>query len=129
MSECINFKIKIKRGNKHLTLDSWIRQGATKIVDIIDDNGNHYDYVDFKDKFPTVTTNHRECLQIINSIKQFQNKVNITSNRNDKRNELPKFWQNLVNGDNKDIYCLIKRAPKKSQTLIKWKNIYNKQIE
>ena len=129
LSECINFNINIKRENKHLNLDSWIRHGATKIGDIIDDNGNYYDYVDFKDKFPTVTTNHREYLQIINSIKQYQNKVNITLNRNDKRNELPKFWQTLVNGDNKNIYCLIKRTPKKSQAFTKWENIYNEQIE
>ena len=129
LSECINFNINIKKGNTYLNLDSWIRQGATKIGDVIDDNGNYFNLANFKDKYPGIRTDHGEFLQVVNSIKRYQNKIDVTLDRNDKRNELTKFWQILLKGENRQMYYHIKGTPKKSETLTKWENIYDKQIQ
>ena len=128
LSECIHFNMNITRGNKYLSLDSWIRQGATKVGDVIDNNGNYFNFVDFKDKYPGIITDHIEYLHVVNSIKSYQNKIDVTIDRNDKRNELPKFWQILLKGERREMYCHIKRTPKKPQALTKWETIYDEQI-
>ena len=128
LSECIHFNINIKQGNAYLNLGCWIRHGVTKVGDVIDDNGNFYNFVDFKDKYPGITTDNREYSNVINSIKRYQNKIGVTLDRNDKPNDLPKLWKILLRNDNRKMYCHIKGTPKKSLAFIKWEINYNDQI-
>ena len=86
LSECIHFNTNIKRGNTYLNLDSWTRHSVTRVGDVIDNNGTYLNLVDFKDKYPGLITDHREYVQVVNSIKRYQNKIDVTIDRNDKRN-------------------------------------------
>ena len=121
--------VHIKRAKKHLELQNWILHGATKVGDVIDNNGKYYNYEEFSDKFPRLNANRKDFSQVIVSIKAYQNKTNINFGQQDRRNETPKFWQIILSGGSKVVYNLLKRPSKKAKSINKWEVIFKEQVE
>ena len=107
---------------------TWILQGANKIKDVIDENGNFLDVETFNNRFPGIGSNRLEYNQIINSIIRFKNKLNIQLNPNSKCQELPKFWNILLAGGSKAIYKLLVHTNQRPPATEKWEETFNEQI-
>ena len=128
LSECIQFNTHIKKGNTYFNLESWLPQGIRKIGDLLDEDGNYFTFEQFKLYYPGLRTDRKEYVQVLNSIKGYQNSRNIVVNKNSKRRQFPKFWQIVLSKDKKAIYNVINRKPKKHTSLAKWENIFNDTI-
>ena len=129
LSECIQFNTHVKKGNKHFHLEEWLPQGILKIGDLLDDNGLFITFDEFKLHYPGLETDRNEFVQVLNSIKSYQNSMNIILNEESKRGQFPKFWQIILSKDKKAVYNLIKQKPKKHISLIKWENMLNDDIQ
>ena len=129
LSECIHFNSYIQKSNKYINLQCWIHNGVTRIFDVFDANGNYYSFEDFITKYPRLRTNRREYGQVIQAIRNYQNKCNIVLNQNEIRNDLTKFWHIVLKGGSKSIYGLLKKSPNKWVSFTKWENHYNEQIQ
>ena len=70
-------------------------------------------YDEFKLHYPGLETDRNEFVQVLNSIKSYQNSMNIILNEKSKRGQFPKFWQIILSKDKKAVYNLMKQKPKK----------------
>ena len=69
--EPIHYNKNIKRGNQVIYLKEWVTVGILKIEDIIDNNGDILDYLEFKTKFDVPLTNFLIYQGVAQGIKRY----------------------------------------------------------
>ena len=118
LAERIHYNVNLKKTNKNFNSNNWILNDVLAIGDIIDDNGTFLNLETFNAKFPGIITNNTEYNQLINSIKEYMMKINVTLDQNNRKEELPRFWRILLSGGSKAVYCLLKYSNKKKTRLL-----------
>ena len=117
LAERIHYNVNLKKPNKNFNSNNWILNDVLAIGDIIDDNGTFLNLETFNAKFPGIITNNTEYNQLINSIKEYMMKINVTLDQNNRKEELPRFWRILLSGGSKAVYCILKYSNKKKRLL------------
>ena len=118
MSECIQYNPNILRAGKTLYIKDWCDQDIFLIRQLINNDGNFLNHNEFREKYPGTRTNFLLYEGIIQSVKAYQNRLNVILTNRYKL--LPnKTWFSIQKG-NQFIQEILNRNNTLPTAVVKW---------
>ena len=122
-AEPIFYNVNILVGNHIVFLKDWLRIGIYQIKHILNENGGYLKLEEFKLKFPDIQINFLKYRGLIEAIKKFQRKANITLTL-DVEQQLSRGWKAIHQG-NKQVTDLLLHENFVPPSINKWNNTFD----
>ena len=121
----IFFNENILVGRKPVFISTWYNKEVTFVNDLVKDNGDFYTELEFKNIFH-VKTNFIQYQGIVNAIKSFANKNNITFNKKCISPIQPPIFSCITKSKRgcQDIYKILNNNKDEPTSKLKWQQIY-----
>ena len=121
----IFFNENILVGRKPVFISTWYNKEVTLVNDLVKDNGDFYTESEFKNIFH-VKTNFIQYQGIVNAIKSFANKNNITFNTKCISPIQPSIFSCITKSKRgcQDIYKILNNNKDEPTSKLKWQQIY-----
>ena len=118
LSECIFYNSNILRNNTSIFFNNWFDNEIRKIRDLLNENGNFMSFDQFKNAHPNVPTDFLTYQGILNAIRCYLRKSNITLSVNFRILET-KSWFVLCKG-NKAVRTVLDSNLMSAASITKW---------
>ena len=122
VSECIHYNPNILRGKKPVVLQEWSNNSIFFIKQLINDHDDFMNYNEFCNKYPDVRTNFLTYAGILNAVKSYSRKMNMTITSRYKCLD-NKIWHCIKKG-NKAVQKILNENIASPTCVPKWNNLF-----
>jgi hypothetical protein len=121
-AECIFLNDKIIVDHHTVYFRDWLQLGVYQIHHILNERGTYLSFDEFKEKYPTLTTNFLIYRGLVESIKKYQNNIQVIQDTsNDSLDQ--KTWQIIFEG-NKSVQSSLIAANSSPAGVAKWNSMF-----
>jgi hypothetical protein len=122
-AECIFYNKNIIIGKHTVHFVDWVDLGIFQICHLLNDNGMFLSFEEFQRKFPTLNVNFLKFGGLIQSIKKYQNKVNLLQGAS--YNLLRQKPIRVVLEGNKSVQTCLASVYSTPAGVVKWNSIFD----
>lgn len=122
-AECIFYNKNILIGKHTVYFKDWLEHGIFQVCHLLNEDGSFFNFEEFRTKFSTLTVNFLKYGGLVESIKKYQNKINVVQEVGYKMSKQKPV--RIIFEGNKSVQSYLAEADSAPAGVVKWNGIFD----